>query len=134
MATKGTMTLQGLDEYLEALANAGEDVDGAARDALLEGATVLQEAMQSLVPILTGRLYLHIAIDGPHTNGNYSWCDVGIIHDIAFTPKDVAIQANTIEYGGVRRAAQPFIRPAMRNNKKIMLVAMQKILEKYGVE
>lgn len=133
MATTGKISLEGLSEYLEALAKAEADVDGAARDAVFEGALTLQASMQDLVPILTGRLWEHILIKGPITDGNFIYCEVGILHDIAYTPKDVAIQANTIEYGGTRRAAQPFIRPAINKSKKVLVDAMRKILEKYGL-
>ena len=134
MPTKGSFDLSGLQEYFEDLAAAEADVDAAARDVMFETALTVQEEMQTLVPVLTGRLHEHIQIDGPHTDGNYSWCEVGIIHDIAFTPKDVAIQANVIEYGNARQAAQPFVRPVLRKGKKILKNAMQKILEKYGVK
>lgn len=133
MATWAKLELTGLEAYLEEIEKAGHNIDGAARDAVYEGAVTLQEKMQSFVPILTGRLFMHILIKGPITEGNFSYCEVGVLHDIAFTPKDVAIQANVIEYGSTRQSAQPFIRPALRS-KKIVIDAMKAILEKYGLQ
>lgn len=133
MATWAYINLKGLSEYLEDLASAEADVDAASRDALFEGAQDIQDEMRSLVPILTGRLFQHIEVKGPITEGNYHYCEVGVIHDIAFTPKDVAIQANVIEYGSTRQAAQPFVRPAIARSKKVIVEKMKQILTRYGL-
>jgi len=134
MPTSGKMELNGVADYLEALAAAGEDVNGVARDALFEVAQTMQEEMQGSVPILTGRLHNHILIDGPHTDGNYITVEVGIIHSRDFTPKDVAIQANVIEYGSARQEAQPFLRPVFRKAGRLLKAAMKKVAGKYGLE
>lgn len=133
MATSGKFEMSGLEEWIAELEQAEKDVDGSVRDALFEAAQTVQEAMQDRVPVLTGRLWMHIKIDGPHTIGNYSWCEVGVIHDRNFTPKDVAIQANVIEYGTTGREARPFVRPAFRVNKNALINAMKKIRDKYGL-
>lgn len=132
---KGTINLSGFEEYFAQLREAEGNIDGVARDATYETAVVLQEEMRSLVPVLTGRLHEHILIDGPHTEGNIIWCEVGIIHKIEFTPKDVAIQANVIEYGSPSKHIQPepFIRPAIDHKRKVLKNTLKTILRKYGI-
>lgn len=115
---KGEFTIKGLKKYTEELEAAAEQVDPICRDTLFEAAQTMQEQMRERVPILSGRLYEHILIDGPNSNGNFHFVEVGIIHNLSFTPKDVAIQANVVEFGSARQAAQPFLRPVFR--KKII--------------
>jgi hypothetical protein len=117
---------------MEELSQAADDIDAIAREGLFETALNMQEEMQNSVPILTGRLWDHILIDGPHSDGNYHFVEVGIIHNLAFTPKDVAIQANVIEFGSSRQAAQPFLRPVFRKKKSIFWKAFQMVAAKYG--
>lgn len=133
MTTQVSFTLKGLEAWFEELAHAERDVDQAAQEVLEDGATEVQAKMQKLVPIDTRNLHDHIQLDGPHQEGNFSYVDVGVIHDIDFTNKDTAIYGNVIEYGGVRRVAQPYIRPAIRSSKYIMKKAMKQLLARYGL-
>ncbi len=128
MATKTTLTLKGLDEYLENLARAGMDVDAAASRALMEGARVIQDKMIEMVPVDTGNLQEHIKIKGPVQEGNYIYVEIGIIHDRDYTDDETARYANSVEYGNSSMAAQPFIRPAIDTSKSAAMRAMKEVL------
>lgn len=128
MAVRTRMSLKGLDEYLEALAKAGRDVDAVAAKALEAGAKVMQARMIALVPVDTGNLKDHIKIKGPIQNGNYIYIEVGIIHDRDFTDDETARYANSVEYGNSSMAAQPFIRPAIEGGKGAALREMKTVL------
>ena len=133
MVTQAKFTYKGLSEWMELLAEAADDVDGAVHEVIFEAATEVEQDMKSLVPIDTGNLHDHIQIDGPHQEGNFIYADVGVIHDAGFTDKDTAIYGNVMEYGSTRVAAQPYIRPAIQKNKSILRRSMQKVLKRYGV-
>jgi HK97 gp10 family phage protein len=122
------MSLKGLDEYLEALAKAGRDVDAVAKKALEAGAKIMQERMIALVPVDTGNLQDHIKIKGPIQDGNRIYVEVGIIHDRNYTDAETARYANSVEYGNSSMAAQPFIRPAIEGGKSAALREMKTVL------
>ena len=141
MTTQGWIDLKGLNEYLEAIAKAGLDVDAAAQRALKKGSEVLQEGMLGLVPVGNaakgdkhpGNLMRHIQIKGPLQDGNFSYAEVGVIQDLAFTDPDTAIYGNVQEYGNARNAAQPYIRPAIEQKKRAVIEAMKASLQGEGV-
>jgi HK97 gp10 family phage protein len=99
---------------MENLTKAGVDINKVSREALAEAGSMLQSAMLSRVPIKNGNLASHIKIKTPTAEGNYNYCEVGIIYDLAYTDKKTSIQARAIEFGTIYAPAQPFIRPAIR--------------------
>lgn len=120
MTTQAKLNLSGLEEYMEAIVAAGDDVDAAAQEAIVEGALVIQKEMLDLVPVgkapkdpHPGNLKRHIQIDGPYIDGNFSWVDVGVIHKKGFTDKETAIYGNVQEYGSASNQPQPYIRPGI---------------------
>lgn len=133
MTTQGRFDLKGLGEWLEELALASDNVDLAAQETIFEAAVAVQAKMRNLVPIDTGNLYDHIQVDGPHQEGNFSWVDVGVIHDIGFTDADTAIYGNVMEYGSARVAARPYIRPALKSSRGVVRNALKKIMARYGL-
>ena len=134
MTTQGRFDLKGLGEWLEQLAQAGENVDQAAQETIAEAAVAVQEKMLNLVPIDTGNLYNHIQIDGPYQEGNFSWVDVGVIHNIGFTDADTAIYGNVMEYGSARIAARPYIRPALKSSRGVVRDALKTVMARYGLK
>jgi HK97 gp10 family phage protein len=135
MTTKMTLTLnyKTWEKYLAVIEEAGKDIDTAVDKALLAGAQVIQEEMISLAPVKTGNLRDHIKIKGPIADGNYHYCEVGIIHDISFTDAETARYANSQEYGTSKMAAHPYIRPGIDNAKKAARKAMRDSLKKDGI-
>ena len=133
MTTSGSITLKGLEDYLEKVAQAGADVNEAAARAVFEGAEVALDGMQRRVPVLTGNLRDHLAIKGPEMDGNYITCEVGILKERSYTDEDTARYANVIEYGAAHTAAQPYIRPTLQGDAARIRAAMKESLTRDGV-
>lgn len=135
MATKGQLSLRGLEAYLEELARAGQDVDAAVKRAIQAGAQPIVEQMLQDVPVgdpkvdpHPGNLKKHITIDGPHQEGNFVYVDVGVIN-----PDDeTAIYGNVQEYGSPSNRAQPYIRPALKSKRSAAMSAMKESLKNEG--
>jgi HK97 gp10 family phage protein len=133
MATSAKLTLKGLEEYLEKIAAAGKDVDEAAARAVLAGAEVFQEGMQRRAPERTGNLKNNIRIYGPEQDGNFVFCEVGLIHRRGWTDADTARYGNAQEYGTSSMPAHPFIRPTLLEDRKKAQDAMKESLEESGI-
>jgi HK97 gp10 family phage protein len=135
MATKGSLNLNGLSAYLEELARAGKDVDEAAGRALVKGAEPILDEMEKLVPVgdpavdpHPGNLRNHLAVDGPHQDGNFISVDVGVIN----ADEDTGIYGNVQEYGSASNEAQPYIRPSLKGKKSAAMRAMKESLKGEG--
>jgi HK97 gp10 family phage protein len=133
MTTTGKFSMKGLENYLETIAQAGENIDEAAANATHEGAIVAQSGMVSRVPVLTGNLREHIRVYGPETDGNYSFCEVGILHNRGMTDAETARYGNAQEYGTSSMPAQPYIRPTIKEDGAKVKAAMRKSLKSDGV-
>jgi HK97 gp10 family phage protein len=132
MATQGKFELKGLEKYLETLAEAGQNVDASATRAVEAGSEVAQAGMVRRVPVDTGNLRDHIRIKGPEQDGNFISAEVGVIHSAGFTDADTARYGNAQEYGTAEMAAQPYIRPALDEDKGKIRKVMRESLEKDG--
>ena len=126
---KGKLTLDGLSNYLEELAKAGQDIDAAAHGALEVGAEILEKEMIALVPKDTHHLESTIGVDGPHQHGNFSYVLVGVVN----ADKETAIYGNVQEYGSSSVEAQPYIRPAFKRKKAAVMKAMKNHLQSLGM-
>ena len=73
---------------------------------------MLQSAMVSRCP--SDKLKPYIKIFTPSVEGDYNYVAVGYVRDPAYTPKEIAIIANSVEFGSVHNAPMPHIRPAVR--------------------
>lgn len=129
MATTGKLELGGLANYLEDIARAGQDIDAAAGRALAAGAQPILAQMKVDVPKDTHNLENHLAVDGPHRTGNFSYIDIGVITG----NKETAIYGNVQEYGSSSVAAHPYIRPALRSKKAAAMRAMKASLKSEGL-
>ena len=56
----------------------------------------------------------YIQVYTPTKEGDFNYVAVGYVRDLSYTPAEIAILANVIEFGSVRTAAKPHIRPAVR--------------------
>lgn len=131
MTTRAKFDLKGMAEYLEAIQQAGLDIDAAAQRALLKGAVVLEEEMERLVPKDERNLEAHIVIDGPHQDGNFSYVEVGVVNADAET----AIYGNVQEYGSPSKniKAQPYIRPSIDRKKSAVKSEIRESLKSEGM-
>lgn len=113
MTTQAKLSLKGIEDYLQKVAKFADDFEAAAAEALTIGAETLQDKMIELVPVDTANLLAHIKIKGPQKNGTFLFCEVGVIHDLAYTDEDTARYGNVMEYGSATVKKQPYIRPAI---------------------
>ncbi len=128
MSTTGRLSLNGLNAYLEDIAQAGLDIDAAAARALAAGAKPILAQMKIDVPKDTHNLEEHLSIDGPHRTGNFSYVDIGIVA----ADQETGIYGNVQEYGSSSVAAQPYIRPAFKGKKAKAMRAMKDSLKSEG--
>jgi HK97 gp10 family phage protein len=133
MTTQAKLSTKGFEEYLEAIVRAGRDIDAIAADAVLAAAEVLEAGMRARVKVLTGNLRDHIQTKGPIIEGNFTYVEVGVIHDKAFTDADTARYGNALEYGKAHTPAQPYIRPAIAEDSGKARRAMREVLEEAAV-
>ena len=131
MATRVKLSTKGFDEYLEAIARAGRDIDAAADEALGAngGGGVILDGMQRRVPKDTGNLESHLNIDGPHRDGNFHFVLVGLNGADADTSRYGTAQ----EYGWANHPGQPYIRPTLDEDKNKAAKAIKAILQKWGL-
>ena len=127
MPVRYKLETKGLSEYLEKLAQAGEDVDRIADQALEAGGDVLLEGMDRRVPKLTGNLRSKLKRSESVRDGNFHSVTVGLGEDT---------DAETLRYGGAQEygwgpdhPAQPYIRPAIDEDMKQARSVMRSIVE-----
>lgn len=136
MTTQAWFTVRGLEEYLENIQKAGVNIDAAAQRALQKGAAILEAEMEARAPVgETGNLLAHVEVDGPHQIGNYSYVDIGVIHNASLTDAETAIYGNVQEYGAPSKniPAQPYIRPAIDSKKSAVARAVRESLKAEGL-
>lgn len=130
MTVRGAFSLNGLEQYLEQLAQAGQDVDAIAQKALAEAAEEVKAEMVKLAPEDTGELRNEISVEGPYQEGNFSYVLVGVRN--ADKSKRLAIKATVQEYGSTKQAAQSYVRPGIQRKKGTMRKALKNILTELG--
>ncbi len=124
---------KGIAESLEVLAELGKNLDQAVVEALEAGGDTLLQGMDRRVPRKTGNLAEHLKRTPAEQDGNYTFIDVGIIHDIAYTDTETARYGTAQEYGTSSMAAQPFIRPTLDEDKGAARMAIiEKLKERMG--
>lgn len=128
MTTRVKVSTKGFDEYLENLANAGKDVDLSIAKALIAGADVAEEGMVKRVPKDTHNLEDHIKRTDVQVSGNFSFLEVGVLDADAETAR----YANAQEYGTSSMAAQPYIRPTIKEDARKINKAIKESLIKDG--
>lgn len=129
MTTRVKISTKGFEGLLEQIAELGQDVDAAAKQALAAGAEVAKAGMRRRVPKDTHNLEQHIQATEVQQDGNYLYTEVGVIDADA----DTARYGNAQEYGTSSMAAQPYIRPTMTEDARKIRQAMRKSLEEDGL-
>lgn len=132
MAIRVQFKLNGLEEYLSNVNKAGNDITGAAQEAIDESTKpIIQEMKSKAQPhILTGKVFDAIEATPAKIDGNKIYSDVGINEEKA---KDGAWVAVFQEFGAPHFPKEPFIRPAFDNNKSNVRQIQRKVLKKWGV-
>ncbi len=128
MPVRFKLETKGFSEYLEALAQAGQDIDQVADKMLAAGGDVILAGMETRVPRATGELAASLERSEPEREGNFHSVTVGISRD---APADVQRYGGAQEYGWADHAGQPYIRPAIDEDMKSARSAMRAVLEKF---
>lgn len=121
---KGIFKLSGIDEYMEQIQAAGLDILPAAVQAVEAGSDVLLAGMQRRVPKDTHNLEAHLSKE-IEIEGDYVFAQVGLVDADAETAR----YGNAQEYGSVSMPAQPYVRPAMDEDRRRALKAMKDALK-----
>ena len=129
MPIKTRFVTKGFEEYYEALARAGEDIDAAADEALAAGGEVILEGMRRRVPKLTGNLLRHLECSQPQQDGNLHFVDIGLLRG---TDAETARYGNVQEFGSSDMSAQPYVRPSFDEDMRAARLAMRKVFEAKG--
>ena len=136
MVVRVSFELKGLDEYLERIVQAGQDVDAAAGRAVKAGGDVLLLGMQRRVPKDTGNLEEHLERSEVDQDGNFVFVSVGM-KPAAEVDADTARYGNAQEYGYKRGKkhypARSYIRASFDSDKSKVRAAQKKSLQGDGV-
>lgn len=129
---KGTLTFKGLEEWMDQLTEAGENVDDAVSELLVETqpfvASELEAQLKKTSETWTGETAASIETSGVQQAGNYIFLE-------ATAGGSVAPGANYKEWGTTRQAAEPFFRPTFRGHrlKNALKQGMKAILQRMGL-
>jgi len=135
MPIHGIFQLNGLEQYLENIQRAGNDVDVAASEAVDAGAEIVFEDVQANAPVLKkddprrvkGQLKSDVYRTEVQHDGDYHFVVVGVDEK-----KDLPYET-FVEYGTSDTAAQPFFRPGFDNNRNKVHAAEREILKDKGL-
>ena len=130
MTTYAKLELRGLEQYLEAIQQAGLDIDAAAQRALEKGGAILETEMERLVPKDEHNLEANIVLVGPFQDGNFSYVEVGVVN----ADDETAIYGNVQEYGSPSKniRAQPYIRPSIDGKRSAVNKVIRESLKSEG--
>jgi HK97 gp10 family phage protein len=130
---QANLTVPNFEKYLAKIRDAGNDIDDACRYAIDSATPIIGEEMKSGAHRhrKTGKVEDAIEIVPAKQEGNYIYGHVGI--DIKKHPE--AIHGVYQEFGDGHSPGfpDPFIRPAVDNNKKEVKAVMRKKLKERGV-
>lgn len=130
---KASLSFKGLDTWMEDLAAAGENVDDAVTELLVETqpfvAEELERNLKKTSETWTGETAASIDVSGVQQEGNYFFIE-------ATAGGNDAPGANAKEWGNTRQAAEPFFRPTFRGHllKNKLKAGMKTIMEKAGLK
>lgn len=149
---KGTWGMQGLEEWLANVEQAGVDIDAATARAVDAGANVALAGMRQRVRKRTGRLAAHLARSQVKQEGNVFTADVGLLdlgkplRNYGKARKDGQRRGKNRrqwpqeflygvfqEFGAPKMAAQPYIRPTFDGDKAKIRAAERESLKKDGM-
>lgn len=132
-ALSATITLPNLDKYLEKIESAGNSIDEACKEAVNAALPIVEKSMKAGAERhrKTGAVANAIEITPAKQEGNFIYGVVGI--DMQKHPE--ALPGVFQEYGDGHSPCfpDPFVRPAVDDNRKEVLAAERAVLKKRGV-
>jgi hypothetical protein len=126
---KASLTIRGLDQYMERLAQAQEDIDQVVADVLDEARApaedMLHDHLRESSETWTGEMASQIDVSPVVRDGNF----------LFILLKDSDPGAIYKEYGRPRQAADPFLRPTLEYfRRKGIKQMLKRVLERMGVQ
>ena len=132
-ALSAKISVSGMDEFFKKIENAGKSVDAACKKAIDEVLPIIEQPMREGAERhrRTGDVADNLETIKASQQGNYIYGMVGI--DLNKHPE--AFEAVFQEYGDGHSPEfpDPFIRPAVDNNKRQINATIRKVLQKEGV-
>lgn len=132
-ALSATITMPNLDKYLEKIQATGNNIDDACKDAVNAALPIVEKSMKAGAERhrKTGDVVNAIETVQAKGEGNYIYGTVGI--DLQKHPE--AFEGVFQEYGDGHSPCfpDPFVRPAVDDNKKEILRTERAVLKKRGV-
>ena len=107
------VTIDGVKEVEAQLKEAVTLLAARLPDAILESAEKVRESAKEKAPVITGALRDSI-ISEVETNGSEITVEVGPTVDYA----------DDVEFGGLRRRAKPYLRPAIDETEELVIEAL----------
>lgn len=130
MAVRAKIDLKGFGEMLEEINKLGGDIDAATDRALEAGGEVLLGGMQRRVRKDTHNLEQNLVVEGPFRDGNFHWVEVGLS---SRADGETARYGTVQEFGSSSMAAQPYVRPAVDEDRRGVNAAIRESLKGEGV-
>ena len=129
MPVRGVFQLKGLEEYLENIQQAGQDVDVVAADAVQAAGDIFHDAVKANAEPhrKTGEMENAIYETEPARNGNYTFVEVGV------DKNDTVDHELYVEYGTAKAAPHPFFRPAIDSTRNKARAAMRAVFKAVGL-
>lgn len=138
-ALSATITLPNLDKYLEKIQAAGNNIDDACKEAVNAALPIVEKSMKEgaarhrkgVGKYGTDAVYNAIETKPAKQQGNYVYGEVGIDTEKHPEAKEGVYQ----EYGDGHSPEfpDPFVRPAIDDNRKQIRAAEVAVLKKRGV-
>jgi adenylate cyclase class IV len=130
---RAELTFKGLADWMEQLAEAGENVDDAVIELLGETQPFIEQELTTQLKktseLYTGDMASTIQVSGVQQEGNYLFveAEVGAGDEEATHAK---------EFGNTRQAAEPFVRPTFRGHrlKNKLKEGMKIIMQRFGLK
>lgn len=132
-ALSAKFSVSGVEEFFKKIEAAGKNIDTACKKAVDATLPVIEKTMREGAERhrLTGDVVNAIEVVGAKQQGNYIYGQVGI--DLDKHPE--AFEGVFQEYGDGHSPEfpDPFIRPAVDNNKKQINATIKKVLKSEGM-
>ena len=102
--------LDGLEDLINAVQRLGNEGRKIENKALKEAGAVMQEAIQNVTLVRTGKLKNSITVSGVRTQDGVKYVAVGPSKDVYW--------GKFVEFGTVKMRAKPFMAPGYENGKE----------------
>lgn len=132
-ALSASFSVEGMEEFFERIAAMGKNVDEACKKAVNEALPIVEKSMKEGAERhrLTGDVADAIEVLDAKQQGNYIYATVGI--DLEKHPE--AFEGVFQEYGDGHspELPDPFLRPAVDDNRKEINRTIKQVLKKEGM-